>query len=230
MTPEELNQKHTEVNWLIARRSASAAGKALLFSSESLDDTIRDIIAIYGLSESEVARLQSRGDGSTVASLQKVTNGLLGQKTDPNAGQAMKIARTAIQNGTTTTMLATLMKAGPRAAQTAAASGSAASRGTPWGWIATATYAAGTAGWFAYSARAFSTEAFEFVRNREGIEPVVTPSDTTEDPAENAAAKTMTLSIELPTPTAIASKASEVAGKAGARLSGGWNSLRGLRS
>jgi hypothetical protein len=226
MTLEELNQKHTEASWLIARRSASAAGKALLFTSESLEDTISEIVAIYGLSDDEVIELQPRGDDGTVASLQKMTNGLLGRETNRDAGQAMKIARTAIQNGTTTAMLATLMKAGPRAAQTAAAGGSAASRGTPWGWIATATYAAGTAGWFAYSARAFSVEAFEFVRKRDGIELPIIPSNTMDDPASEK----MTLSIELPTPAAVMTKASDITGKAGAMLSGAWSSLRGQRS
>ncbi|MBD8548278.1 hypothetical protein [Sphingomonas sp. CFBP 8760] len=230
MTLEELNRKHTEANWLIAKRSASAAGKALLFSSESLEDTIRDIAALYGLTEDEVARLQPRNDSSTVASLQKMATGLFGQETDPNAGQAMQIARTAIQNGTTKTMAATLMRAGPRAAQAAAAGGSAASRGTPWGWIATATYAAGTAGWFAYSARAFNVEAFEIVREREGIEPTVIPSDAAVDPVIDVASERMTLSIELPTAAAIASKANALTSKAGTMLSGAFSGLRGLRS
>lgn len=230
MTPEQLDQRYAEASWLIARRSASAAGKALLFSSESLDDTIRDIASVYGLSEDEIVRLQPRSDGGAVANIQKMANGLLGQEADPNAGQAMKIARTAIQNGTTTTMLATLMKAGPRAAQTVAAGGSAAGRGTPWGWIATATYAAGTAGWFAYSARAFNLEAFDLVRERDGIEPISEPPDPADvGPMDDPTSRRMTLSIEVPTAAAIASKASELTGRAGTMLGGALTRIRAIR-
>ena len=160
MTVEELNQKYTEAGWLIAKRSASAAGKALLFNGESLEDATREIAAIYELSNEEIACLQPKEDSGAAASVQRFAQDLLGDGADANASQAMKVAKTAIQNGQTAKMLATLLRAGPKAAQAAAAGGKVASKGTPWGWIATAGYAVGTASWFAYSARAFNLEAF----------------------------------------------------------------------
>ena len=231
MTLEELKQKHTEAGWLIVRRSASAAGKALLFNVESIESTNREIAGIYGLSDEEIARLRPGSGDGTVANVQKLANGLLGQDTVPNGGQAMKVARTAIQNGHATKMLATLLKAGPKAAQAAASGGSVAARGTPWGWIATAGYAVGTAGWFAYSARDFNLQAFRFVVERDAIEIEAEPEmiaepaarETPEEPG--MAAKTASAAIGIH-PAAIASRASRLSGRVGATMTDAFGRLR----
>lgn len=175
MTGDELNAKYATASWVIARRSASAAGKAMMFSSESVEDTAREIAAVYGLSDEEISRLQPYGESGAVASVQRFTNSLLGNGTEASASQAVAVAKTALKTGRTAKVLATLFKAGPAAAKAAATSGQVAGKSTPWGWIATAGYAAGSAGWFAYNARAFNLTVYELVREREGIELITAP-------------------------------------------------------
>lgn len=230
MTLEELQRRNAEAGWLIARRSASAAGKALLFNVESIESTNREIAAIYGLSDEESARLlPGRGDGA-VANVQKVANGLLGQDTGPNGGQAIKVARTAIQNGHAAKMLATLVKAGPKAAQAAASGGSVAAKGTPWGWIATAGYAVGTAGWFAYSARDFSLQAFQLVLERDGLridvaDAAIADAEASQAPDDPAVVQTAPAGVD-PSEASIASRARGLGSRVGETMSQALGSLR----
>lgn len=230
MTHDELNEKYKAANWLVAKRSASAAGKALFFSNESLETIIAEIAAIYGLGEDEVAALASPADAGAVAQVQKLATGLFGQDVPPSGNQAMQVARSAVQNGTVATMIGTLVKAGPMAAQRVAAGGAAASKGTPWGWIATAVYAAGTGGWFAYNAHAFNLEAFRFVQRREGIVLVAEPAEiVVVEPAEQAPDDTVTIELKLPTARAAAARATALADKVGSLFGGAFGSL-GRRS
>lgn len=222
MTEGELNEKYTEASWLIAKRSASAAGKAIFFDAESLADTTREIGSLYGLSDEEMDRLGSHSEGGTVASVQRLTTQLLSNGNQPSAGKAIEVAKTAIENNQTTTMLATLLKAGPTAAQAVANGGQIAAKGTPWGWIITAGYAVGTAGWFAYSARAFNLEVFEFVRQREGITLSAAPVEASEDNSD----QTTTFEIKVPTFAGLRSKASSLGEKAGAAAKGLFGRFR----
>ena len=95
MTAEELNEKYTKASWLIARLSASVAGKALLFNTESSRDAMKEIAAIYELSDDEFASFNISDDMGAVASVQKTVQGLLGDATD--ASPTMKVAKTAIK-------------------------------------------------------------------------------------------------------------------------------------
>lgn len=225
MTAEELNERYTKASWLIAKLSASVAGKALVFSTESSQDAMQEIAAVYELSDDEFASLNFNDGIGAVASVQKTVQGLLGDVTD--ASPTMKVARTAIKNGQTTSALAALWNAGPQAAKAAAAGGHAISKGTPWVWIATAGYAVGSAGWFAYNARAFNLRVFELVREREGIVVTTTPE---EPHNQTAADETITFEIKLPTATAITARATMLSSKAGAAVSTVFGKLRGSRS
>ena len=226
MTAEELNQNYTQASWLIAKRSASVAGKALLFNNESSKGVTREIADIYGLSDEEVALFRVSDDKGAIASVQKTVQGLLSDRTD--ASPTMKVARSALKNGQAATTVAALLTAGPKAAQAAAAAGShAASKGTPWGWIATAGYAVGSAGWFAYNARAFNLRIFEFVRDREGIEINAPPEEPLTPEVAN---ETITIEFKLPTASAIAARTTLLTGKAGSAVKNVFSKLPGLRS
>lgn len=223
MTEGELNAKYTEASWLIAKRSASAAGKAIFFNAERLADTTREIGALYGLSDEELSRLSSHGEGGVVATVQQLTNQFLSDGTHPSAGQAIQVAKAAVQHNQTTTMLATLLKAGPAAAQAVASGSQVATKSHPLGWILTAGYAVGSAGWFAYSARAFNLEAFEFVRQREHIILSAAPVEISED---DPAIETTTFEIKVPTLAGLRSKASSLGVKAGAVAKGLFGRFR----
>lgn len=180
MTLEELDANYKAAGWLIAKRSTVAAGKALIFTAESLDSAAGEIAAIYGLSAEEVARVHPTGANNALDNIQKATNGLFGETMGLSTGQAMTVAKEAVASEQKVKLLKTLMTAGPKAAAAAMAGGKAASqaagKGTPWGWIATAVYAAGTGSWFAYNLRAFNLAAYELVRLRENIEVPAEPS------------------------------------------------------
>ena len=174
MTLEELDARYQAASWLIAKRSAAAAGKALIFSAASLDEAAREIAAIYGLNDEESARVQPANAHTALANVQKAANGLFGDTMGMSTGQALSAAKTAIASGQKGSALHALVQAGPKAAKALVAGGQvankAAGKGTPWGWIATAVYAAGTGSWFAYNLRAFNLAAYELVRLRENIE------------------------------------------------------------
>lgn len=215
MTWEELNERYHRANRLIAKRSAAAAGKALTFSTQGLDEVTQEIAEIYGLGADEVASIQPAIEGGMMDGLQKIAGTLFGDAEDPDASKPVRFARTAIRNGQAAAMLATLVKAGPKAAAAAAAGGGAAAKATPWGWMATAAYAAGTAGWFAYNARSVNLLAFELVRQREGIEL----ADTVEalPPTDGPDDAPVTLPAKV---TAAAAGLAAQAGKLGGRLGG----------
>jgi hypothetical protein len=174
MTLDELDANYKAASWLIAKRSAAAAGKALMFSADSLDAASKEIAAIYGLNDEEWASVLPTNAESTLATVQTAANGLFGDTMGLSTSQAMSVAKKAVASGQKIKVLQTLMRAGPNAAKAVAAGGKAAGRtaggGTPWGWIATAAYAAGTGSWFAFNLRAFNLAAYEMVRSREGIE------------------------------------------------------------
>lgn len=226
MTLEELNQRYTDASWLIATRSASAAGKALIFSSESLDETLREIAVMYQLSDDDAAQLAPPSGSGTVAGIQKLAGNLLGEGQEA-AHPAVNIARSAIRSGQARNVLTTFFKAGPSAAQAVATAGNAAAKGTPLGWIATAGYAVGSAAWFAYSARAYNLHAFEFIRQREGLvmetdPPIERRGEDFDVPGDRASAS--------PKFAAIASRASALTSKAGGAVSSVLGKLRGSRS
>lgn len=174
MTLDDLDAKFREANWLIATRSTMAAGQALIFSAGSLDHAAEDIAAIYALSEEEKAKVQPTQAHSALESIQKAANGLFGEAMGMSAGEAASVAKKAVVGGKKLKFLKTLIQAGPKAAKLAVSGGKAASqipsKGTPWGWIATAAYAVGTGAWFAYNLHAFNIASYELVRRREGIQ------------------------------------------------------------
>jgi hypothetical protein len=231
MTHDELNERYKAANWLVAKRSASAAGKALFFSNESLQTIMAEIVVIYDLNEDEIAAFANPPNEGAVAQVQKLATGLFGQDVEPSKNQAIQVARSAVQNGTAATMFTTLLKAGPVAAQKVAAGGAAVTKGTPWAWIASAAYAVGTGGWFAYSAHAFNSEVYQFVQRREGMVLVAEPADTVlVQSVEQASDETMTIELKLPTAKAAAAHATEFAGKVGSIIGGAFGSLRWVRS
>lgn len=182
MTLEELDARYGAASWLIAKRSATAAGRALMFSADSLDDAAMEIAAIYGLTDEERARVRPAHADDALLSVQRAANGLFGDAMGFDDGQVMTVAKQAIASGQKAKVLRALVQAGPAAAKTVVAGGKvgghAAGKGTPWGWIATAVYAAGTGTWFAYNLRAFNIATYEMVRLRENIE---LPSERLDD-------------------------------------------------
>lgn len=226
MTLEELNQLSTSANWLIAKRSAGAAGKALTFDLQSVEAFVVELSQIYGLTEDEVARLNVSASPGKIAGVQSAAKKLLGDVVPSSSDQAATIVKAAIQNGKTAATVMSFVKAGPAAAQAAAAGGAVASKGTPWGWIATAAFAAGSAGWFAYNARALNVAAYEIVRQREGIEvalPLLEQRSPDSGPGDD---ERVELNISLPSPKAVAAKAARLGGKAGAFFSGTFRKLK----
>ena len=220
MTLEELNANYQAASWLIARRSAAAAGKALIFSAGSLDDAAREIAAVYGLSDEECARVHPGSAHDALSSVQTAASGLFGDTMGMTAGQAMSVAKTAVASGQKGKVLQALMQAGPGAAKAVAAGGTAvgkvagstAGKGTPWGWIATAVYAAGTGSWFAYNLRRFNLAAYELVRLRENIE---LPAERLNDPG----------SISSETFEPVLSTISAGANAVGAQASSVWDGV-----
>jgi hypothetical protein len=170
MTIEELDELYAQANRLIMGRSITAAGKALVFSSSSLDATAKDIADLYELTEAEWVEFYPSDRGTALTKLQNTAAGLLGTGTSLDAKKAMSIAKTAIDGGRKIKAITALLKAGPSAAEAAAVGGQVASKATVWGWVATAAYAAGTGSWFAYNLRAFNLAAYEVRRVREGLE------------------------------------------------------------
>jgi hypothetical protein len=170
MTIEELDDLYAQASRLIMGRSVTAAGRALVFSSSSLDAAAKDIADLYDLTAEERAALGPDNQGTALATVHDTAAGLLGTETPLNAKKAVSIARTAIDGGRTIKAITALLKAGPSAAEAAAVGGQVASKATVWGWVATAAYAAGTGSWFAYNLRSFNLAAYEARRIREGLE------------------------------------------------------------
>ncbi len=170
MTIEELDDLYASANRLIIGRSVTAAGKALVFSSSSLDAAARDVADLYDLTVEERAALSPGDRGTALATVQDTAAGLLGTDTPLDAKKAISIAKTAIDGGRKVKAITALLKAGPSAAEAAAVGGQVASKATVWGWVATAAYAAGTGTWFAYNLRSFNRAAYEARRIREGLE------------------------------------------------------------
>jgi hypothetical protein len=170
MTLDELDALYDQANRLILGRSATAAGKALVFSSSSLDDAASEIADLYGLTSDERSILGSTNGSGALSSVQETASGLVGGSRSLDAAKAVSIAKTAIESGRTLKAASALLKAGPKAAEAAAAGGQLAGKATVWGWIATAAYAAGTGSWFAYNLRSYNLAAYEARRVREGIE------------------------------------------------------------
>jgi len=170
MTIEELDDLYGQANKLIMARSVVAAGKALVFSSSSLDAAASDIADIYALTAEERGALNPGDQGTALATVQDTAAGLLGTDTPLDARKAVSIARTAIDGGHKIKAITAFLRAGPSAAEAAAIGGNVASKATVWGWVATAAYAAGTGSWFAYNLRSFNLAAYEVRRIREGLE------------------------------------------------------------
>jgi hypothetical protein len=170
MTIEELDDLYAQANKLIMGRSVTAAGKALVFSSSSLDAAAKDIADLYDLNAEERAAVNLVGQGTALATVQDTAAGLLGTGTPLDAKKATSIAKTAIDGGRKIKAITALLKAGPSAAEAASVGGQVASKATVWGWVATAAYAAGTGSWFAYNLRSFNLAAYEARRIRERLE------------------------------------------------------------
>jgi hypothetical protein len=170
MTIEELDDLYAQANRLIMGRSVAAAGKALVFSSSSLDAAAKDIADLYDLTVEERAALNPGDQGTALATVQDTASGLLGTETTLDAKKVVSIAKTAIDGGHKVKAITAFLKAGPSAAEAAAVGGQVVSKATVWGWVATAAYAAGTGSWFAYNLRSFNLAAYEARRIREGLE------------------------------------------------------------
>ncbi|EJU14805.1 hypothetical protein LH128_01839 [Sphingomonas sp. LH128] len=143
---EELDAIYRQANWLIAKRSGSTAFKALTLGQESLDDTVAEIADLYRLSKEARRTLQPviAGELQTglagAVSMAKAAVGLDGLATGGKGADAAKSAMA-------------LVKLGPKAA-----------KAHPILAAASVAYAVGSAGWFAFHARAFNRAAYEMVK------------------------------------------------------------------
>lgn len=176
MTLDDLDTRYREANWLIAKRSTIAVVKALTLGTESLESLIESIADLYELSLAERRKLRpsiaadaQRGVGNAAT----LVKGTFGTAVTVEGG--LKSAQTAYKAGRLGKTLVTLVKSGPKAAQTMAKTGKVAAKSNPAIAIATAAYAVGSTGWLAYHARAFNSAAYELVKTREGLGTVEDP-------------------------------------------------------
>jgi hypothetical protein len=96
---EELDDLYAQANRLIVARSVTAAGKALVFSSSSLDAAAKDIADLYDLTAEERAASNPGDQGTALAKVQDTAANLLGARTPLDAKKAISIAKTAIDGG-----------------------------------------------------------------------------------------------------------------------------------
>ena len=171
MTIEDLDARYREASWLITKRSGWTIAKALTLGSESLEVLIENIADLYELSAEERRRLRPNIAAEAQSGIGKAASyakALFGAGITAEGG--IKAAQTAYKAGRLGKTVLTLIKAGPRAAQTMANTGRMVGKANPVIAIATAVYATGSTGWLAYHARAFNLAAYELVRRREGLD------------------------------------------------------------
>lgn len=143
---EELDAIYRQVNWIIAKRSGSTAFKALTLGQESLEDTIAEIADLYKLSKEAKHALQPviAGEVQTgLAGAVSMAKAAVGLDALAISGKGADAAKSAIA----------LVKMGPKAA-----------KAHPVLAAASVAYAVGSAGWFAFHARAFNRAAYEMVK------------------------------------------------------------------
>lgn len=131
---------------------------------------VEKISDIYELSSEERRRLRPNVAAEAQSGVGKAATyakTLFGMGVTAEGGA--KAARTAYKAGRLGKTALTLIKAGPKAAQTMANTGRVVGKANPAIAIATLAYAAGTTGWLAYHARAFNLAAYDLVKTREGL-------------------------------------------------------------
>lgn len=179
VTIDDLDTRYREANWLIAKRSGWAMAKALTLGSESLEALVEKIGSLYELSPEEMRRLRPNVAAEAQHGVGKAANlakTLFGAGVSAEGG--VKAAKTAYKAGRLGKTALTLVKAGPKAAQTMANTGRVVGKANPIIAIATAAYATGTTGWLAYHARAFNLASYELVKAREGLGGEPEPAST----------------------------------------------------
>lgn len=169
MTIEELDAIHKNASWLIAKRSGKSAAKALTIGSESLDRTIIEIADMYDLSSSERRTLRPsiaediQSTAGIAADLLKTSAGI---RAATDAAKVVNATKKAYQAGRVGKSLVTIATHGPKAAQTFAATGKLVGKFNPVVLGLTAVWTLGSAGYFAYHARAFNNAAYELRKSR----------------------------------------------------------------
>lgn len=179
VTIDDLDTRYREATWLITKRSGWAMAKALTLGSESLDALVEKIADLYELSSEERRRLRPNVAAEAQSGVGKAANlakTLFGAGVTAEGG--IKAAKTAYRAGRLGKTALTLVKAGPKAAQTMANTGRFVGKANPVIAIATAAYATGTTGWLAYHARAFNLASYELVKAREGLGGEHKPTST----------------------------------------------------
>ncbi|MFC4255440.1 hypothetical protein GRI97_08375 [Altererythrobacter xixiisoli] len=154
MTLEELDAIHRQASWLIAKRSGSTAFKALTLGQERLADVVTEIAAVYGLTDSQKMQLQpviADDLHHGIANALNIAKAAVGFNM-PGAASSSSESAKAEQGHLAASTLA-LVTLGPKVVKAHPAIAAAS-----------VAYAVGSAGWFAYHARAFNRAAYKMVR------------------------------------------------------------------
>lgn len=163
-TLQEIDAIYRQASWIIAKRSGSSAFKALTFGQESLDDTVAEIADLYKLSKAARRVIQP-------AIVADVQTGLSGAVSLAKAAVGLDALAGGSEKGTDATKSAiALVKLGP-----------AAAKAHPILAAASVAYAVGSAGWFAFHARAFNRAAYEMVK---ATIPLARDADDPHDPSD----------------------------------------------
>lgn len=148
----QLDAVHRQANWLIAKRSGGSALKSLVMGNEPLAETIAAIADLYRLSDEQRATLEpSMGSDLTggIADVVNVARTAVGLNHDSNAPN--KLA-SAVEHNANVKSVVALAALAP------------AARAHPVVAAASVAFAVGSAGWFAYQARAFNQAAYALVK------------------------------------------------------------------